>query len=183
MRQMKVARMGVRLMKLTFLGVMLSTSLLSAQQPVRPITPVATRQPASAAAQRATRDIRSLIDGVVVNSDQTPVPNARVRLRNLAVNAIDEIVTANEAGEFTFVAQPGVAYVAEIADQSGRTLAVGDVIVPMAGEVAGTKVTLPSGLPVLAVVYGDTVGSIVSAAIETGLQVVDPTLPKVSPTR
>jgi hypothetical protein len=181
-RQMKVARMPVRL-KLTLVGVILSTSIVSAQQAVRPSTPVTTRQPASAAAQRATREIKSLINGVAVNGDQTPVPHATVRLRNLAVNAIDQIVTANAAGEFTFVAQPGVAYVVELADQSGRTIAVGDVIVASAGEVAGTKVALPSGSPALAGVYGSTVSSVVSAAIGTGLQVVDPALPKVSPTR
>ena len=181
MKQMKVARMPVRL-KLMLMGVVLSTSIVSAQQPVRPSTPVTTRQP-SAAAPRAAREIRSLINGVAVNSDQTPVPYATVRLRNLAVNAIDQIATANEAGEFTFVAQPGVAYVVEIADQSGLTIAVGDVIVARAGEVAGTKVAVPSSLPVLAAVYGSTVSSIVSAAIGTGLQVVDPTLPKVSPSR
>jgi hypothetical protein len=178
MRQM-VTWMPVRL-KLTLAGVMLSTSVMSAQQPARPSTPVTTRQPASAGAQR---EIKSLINGVAVNSDQTPVPNATVRLRNLAVNGIDQIVTASAAGEFTFVAEPGVAYVVEIADPSGRTIAVGDVIVPSAGEVAGTKVALPSGLPALAGVYGSTVNSIVAAAVETGLQVVDPTLPKLSPTR
>ena len=133
-----MARIPVRL-KLTLAGVVLSTSIVSAQQPVRPGTPAkTTRQPAGAAAPRATREIRSLINGVAVNSDQTPVPNATIRLRNLAVNAIDQIVTANEAGEFTFVVQPGVAYVVEIADQSGRPC-VGDVIVAVAGEVAGTK--------------------------------------------
>jgi hypothetical protein len=181
MRQMKMTRMPVRL-KLTLAGVMLSTSIVSAQQPARPSTPVTTGQPAGAAAQRA-REIKSLINGVAVNSDQTPVPNATVRLRNLAVNAIDQVVTANVAGEFTFVAEPGVAYVVEIADQSGRTIAVGDVVVASAGEVAGAKVALPSGLPVLAGVYGSTVSSIIAAAIETGLQVVDPELPKLSPTR
>ena len=71
----------------------------------------------------------------------------------------------------------------ELADQSGRTIAVGDVILASEGEVAGAKVTLPSGSPALAGVYGSAVNSIVSAAIGTDLQVVDPTLPKVSPTR
>jgi hypothetical protein len=182
MRQMKVTRMPVRL-KLTTAGVMLLTSVVSAQQPARPSTPVTTRQPAVAAAQRGTREIKSLINGVAVNSDHTPVPNATVRLRNLGVNAIDQVVTANAAGEFTFVAEPGVAYVVEVADPSGRTIAVGDVIVASAGEVAGTTVALPSGLPALAGVYGSTVSSIIAAAVETGLQVVDPTLPKLSPTR
>ena len=178
-----MAWMPVRL-KLTLAGVVLSTSIVSAQQPVRPVTAAkTTRQPAGAAAPRATRVIQSLINGVAVNGDQTPVPNATVRVRNLGVNAIEQTITANEGGEFSFVAQPGVPYVVEIADQSGRTVAVGDVIVASAGEVAGTKVALPSGLPALAGVYGSTVSSVVSAAIGSGLQVVDPTLPKVSPTR
>ena len=99
------------------------------------------------------------------------------------MNAIEQIVTANALGEFTFVAQPGVAYVVEIADEAGRTVAVGDVILASAGEVAGTKLTLPSGLPALAGVYGDTACAVMSAATGTGLQVVDPALPKVSPTR
>jgi hypothetical protein len=176
-----MARMPIRL-KLTLAGVLLSTSIVSAQQAVRP--PVQTaRLPGSAAAQRAAREIRSLINGVAVKSDQTPVPNATIRLRNLSVNAIEQVTTANELGEFTFVAQPDVAYVVEVADASGRTIAVGDVIVARAGEVAGTKIALPSGLPALAGVYGSAVSSVVSAAIGTGLQVVDPALPKVSPTR
>jgi hypothetical protein len=162
--------------------MVLSTSIVSAQQAAGPVTAARTTRP-PAATPRATRVIQSLINGITVNGDQTPVPNAPVRLRNLAVNAIEQIVTANEAGEFSFVAQPGVAYVVEIADQSGRTIAVGDVIVVNAGEVAGTKVALPSGLPALARVYGSTLRSVMSAAIGSGLLVVDPSLPKLSPTQ
>jgi hypothetical protein len=168
----------------TLAGVVLTASVAPAQQAGGSATAVeAPRQSASTAAQRAARKIRSLINGVAVNSDQTPLANATIRLRNLQVNAIEEIVTANGVGEFTFVAQPEIPYVVEIADQDGRTVAVGDVILANAGEVAGTKVALPSGLPPLAGIYSGTASSVVSAAIGTGLQVVDPALPKVSPTR
>ena len=177
-----MAPMPARL-KLALAGVVLSTSLVSAQQAVRPGTPAKPTRPSAAAAQRAAREIRSLINGVALNGDGTPVPNASIRLRNLAVNAIEQTVTTNERGEFTFVAQPDVAYVVEIADQAGRTVAVGDVVVAKAGEVAGTRIALPTGLPALAGTYGNAVRSVVSAAIGTGLQVVDPALPKVSPTR
>lgn len=178
-----MTRMPVRL-KLTLAGVVLSTSIVSAQLPVRPGSAAKTlRQPASAAPRSGTRVIQSLINGVAVNSDQTPLPNATIRLRNLGVNAIEQTVTANEMGEFSFVAQPGVPYVVEIADPSGLTIAVGDVVVANTGEVAGAKVVLPSGLPPLAGVYGSTLSSIVSAAIGSGLLVVDPALPKLSPTQ
>lgn len=169
--------------KVALAGVVLSTSIVSAQQAVRPGAAAvkAPRQSANAAAQRAARDIRSLINGTAVDSNQAPLPNAVIRLRNLDVNEIEQVVTANEAGEFSFVARPDVPYVVEIADQAGRIVAVGDVIVPNAGEVAGAVVALPSKLPALAGVFGDTASSVMSAATGTGLTVVDPTLPKVSP--
>ena len=177
-----MAPMHVRL-KVALAGVVLSTSIVSAQQAVRPGTAAAkaARQSANAAAQRAAKDIRSLINGVAIDSDQTPLPNATIRLRNLENNKIEQVVTANARGEFSFVAQPDVPYVVEIADQAGRIVAVGDVIMANAGEVAGAIVTLPSRLPALAGVFGDTASSVMSAATGTGLTVVDPALPKLSP--
>ena len=179
-----MAPMHVRL-KVALAGVVLSTSMVSAQQAVRPMTAAAksAKQTATAAAQKSARDIKSLINGVAVDSNQTPMPNAIIRLRNLDANEIEQVITANELGEFSFAAQPNVPYVVEIADQAGRIVAVGDVIMANAGEVAGAVVALPSRLPALAGVFGDTASSVMSAATGTGLTVVDPTLPKVSPTR
>ncbi|HET9468339.1 MAG TPA: hypothetical protein VFO48_08005, partial [Vicinamibacterales bacterium] len=118
--------MHVRL-KVALAGVVLSTSIVSAQQAVRPGTAAikATRQTAIAAAQKSARDIKALINGVAVDSTQTPLPNATIRLRNLEANEIEQIITANKLGEFSFVAQPNVPYVVEIADQAGRIVAVG----------------------------------------------------------
>lgn len=165
-------------------GVVLSTSIVSAQQTVRAeIPPKAAPQIAKASAKRAPREIRSLINGVAVSSDYTPVPNATVRLRNLEVNAIEQIVTTNDLGEFTFIAEPEVPYVVEIADVAGRTVAVGDVIRVRAGEVAGARVALPSGLPPLAGVFINTAGMVRLASAGADLQVIDPTFPKVSPSR
>lgn len=177
-----MAPMHVRL-KVALAGVVLSTSIVSAQQAVRPSSAVVkpARQTANAAAQRAAKDIRSLINGVAIDSDQTPLPNATIRLRNIEANEIEQVITANEMGEFSFIARPDVAYVVEIADQAGRIVAVGDVIMANAGEVAGAVVTLPTRLPALAGVFGDTASSVMSAATGTGLTVVDPTLPEVSP--
>jgi hypothetical protein len=176
-----MAPMRVRLAA-ALAGVVLSTSIAPAQQTGASGTAVkAAPQSASTKVQRAVREIQSLINGVAVNSDQTPVPNATIRLRNLNANAIEQVVTANELGQFTFVAVPEVPYVVEITHQDGRTVAVGDVILARAGEVAGAKLTVPSRLPALAGIYGGTASSVVSAAIGTGLQIVDPALPKLSP--
>jgi hypothetical protein len=182
-RESNMTSMHIRL-KVALAGVVLLTSTVSAQQAARPGTAAkVARQSATAAPQRAAKDIRSLINGVAIDSDQTPLPNATIRLRNLAVNEIEQVVTANQAGEFSFVARPDVPYVVEIADKAGRIVAVGDVIMPSAGEVAGAVVALPSRLPALAGVFGDTAASVLSAATGIGLTVVDPTLPKLSPSR
>ncbi len=180
-----MAPMHVRL-SAALAGVVLSTSLVSAQA-ARQGTATGTkgvkvaRQSANAAAQKAASNIRSLINGTAIDSDQQPLPNATIRLRNIDKNEIEQVVTANETGEFSFIARPDVPYVVEIADQAGRTVAVGDVIMANAGEVAGAVVALPARLPALAGVFGDTASSIMSAATGTGLTVVDPTLPKLSP--
>lgn len=176
--------MHVRL-KLTVAGVVLASAAVSAQQGVRATTEaIKTPKPSvNAAAHKAARDIKSLINGVAVDSNERPLPNTTVRLRNLKLNSIEQTVTANERGEFTFAVQPNVPYVIEIVDQASRVVAVGDVITVNTGEVAGAIVALPSRLPAIAGLFGDTVGSVISAAAGTGLTVVDPALPKVSPSQ
>ncbi len=106
----------MRSLKIAGLMVMLSGALASAQVAVAPVTKVAHK-----AAQ-------SMIHGLAVDVDSSPLPNVNIRLRNLKVNKVEQKATANLRGEFTFVAQPEIPYVVEIADQSGRIVAVGDVI-------------------------------------------------------
>ena len=170
-----MAPLYVRL-KVAIAGIVLFSSILSAQQAARP--GIAVR-----AAARPTRNIQSLINGVAVDGDQMPLKYASVRLRNLGVNAIEQVATANELGEFSFPVRPGIPYVVEIADQAGRVVAVGDVVLANVGEVAGAVVALPSRPPALAAMFGDTASSVISAATGIGVTVVDPALPKVSPTR
>src|SRR5215216_7344531 len=153
-------------MRLTALaGVVLSTVIVSAQQAVRPDgASIKAHQTAGAAAQKSAKDVKSITNGVATDSRQARIPNATIRLRNLEINDIEQVITANALGEFSFVAQPNVPYVVEIADQAGRVIAVGDVILANAGEVAGAVVSLPGRLPALAGVFGDTASSVISAA-------------------
>jgi hypothetical protein len=176
--QIRMAPMLIRL-KIALAAVVLSTAIVSGQQAVRPGTAGKAVRPAGTAA----REIRSLINGVAVDSDRLPLANATIRLRNLQVNAIEQTVTTNALGEFSFVALPGVPYVVEITDQEGRVIAVGDVVLANPGEVAGAVLALPSNLPVLATVFSDTASLVVAAATNSGLTIVDPVLPKLSPTR
>jgi hypothetical protein len=122
-----------------------------------------------------------MIHGTAVDTNASPVPNAAVRLRNLQTNQVEQLSTANQVGEFTFVAQPEIPYVVEIADQAGQVIAVGDVIVAQTGEVAGALVALPTRLPALAGVFGDTSGSVVAAATGTGITKLESTILPVEP--
>lgn len=109
----------------------------------------------------------ALIKGAAVDMNNTPLANAPVRLRNLLSNKIEQSSFADQAGEFTFLARPEVPYVVEIADQAGLVIAVGDIITAQAGDVAGAIVTIPSKLPSLAGVFGESMGSVASAAHRT----------------
>ena len=172
-------------LKLACLGAWLTVTVASAQGPIfRPVGPLGPGSQVGTLAGRAGAGAKSLINGTAVDSSANPLPNVAVRLRNLQTNQIEQVATANQIGEFSFVATPEVPYVVEIADYAGRIVAVGDVITAQAGEVAGAVVSIPSRLPALAGVFGDTAGSVVSAASSTGLTAVEAVvLPLVSPER
>ena len=168
-------------LEVALVGVVLSTSIVSAQQSVRPVNTATPARPAMKAGSRAGNADRSLINGVAVDSDLQPLKHVRLRLRNLDVNEIEQTAMSNDHGEFSFAVRAEVTYVVELTDQSGKVVAVGDVVRTNVGEVAGAVVALPARLPALAGMFGDTASSVISAATGTGLTVVDPTLPKVSP--
>ena len=110
-----------------------------------------------------------MIHGRAIDRDSSPLPNATVRLRNLATGAIEKTSTANQLGEFTFIVKPEIPYVVEMADQAGQILAVGNIVTVQVGEVAGAVVQVPVRLPALAGLLGNTAGSVVSAASGAGI--------------
>lgn len=167
-------------------GLFFSSVTAMAQGPiVRPFGPMAPMMPATTTTlTRAGQATQSMIHGTAVDTSASPVPNATVRLRNLQSNQVEQVSRANQIGEFTFVAQPEIPYVVEIADQAGNIIAVGDVITAQAGEVAGAMVAIPTRLPALTGVFGETAGSVISAATGTGITAVEATVaPFLSPER
>jgi len=67
------------------------------------------------------------ITGTVVNHDNTPVPQARLRLRDVTTGQIVQTTEGNDAGRFTFLkVQPG-SYVVELVDRRGSVLALGQM--------------------------------------------------------
>lgn len=166
---------------LGLLGTFVMTvTVLSAQGPlVRPKGPLSPAVTIDAATRRTGQ---GLISGKATNADMRPLPDVTVRLRNLETNQIEQIAKSDLVGEFTFVVQPQIPYVVEIADRAGAIVAVGDVITAQAGDVASAIVTIPSRVPALAAAFGETAGSVISAATGTGLTVLEAAnAPLVSP--
>jgi hypothetical protein len=160
------------------LGVLLPVALASAQV-IRP-TP---QLPAGATVERALEKAgQAVIRGVAVDAGAKPVANAKVQLRNLASLEVEQVGSANQIGEFSFVARPETPYVVEIADRNGRVIAVGDVIIAHVGDVAAATVTLPIRIASASGLFTETAGSVISAATSIGLTAVEATvLPFVSP--
>jgi hypothetical protein len=117
-----------------------------------------------------------------VDAAAKPVANAKVQLRNLGTRAVEQTGIANQLGEFSFVVSPETPYVVELADASGRIVAVGDVAVAHVGDVAAATVALPTRVAGLAGLFTETAGSVLSAATSMGITAVEATvLPFVSP--
>jgi len=127
---------------------------------------------------------QTLISGRALNVNRLPLVNATMRLRNLETRKIDQVQISNAKGEFLFVVTPETLYVVEIADPLGRTAAVSDVIIAHAGDTAAALVTLPAKLPAVGGIFGDTAGSVMSAATGAGVTVLQTgVLPVASPER
>ncbi len=158
------------------LGLLAVMSAAVSAQVVKPIGPLGPSTTTGFTAKNG----QALINGTAVDNNAVPLANATVRLRNLAANEIEQTMTANYLGQFTFVARPEIPYVVEVADRVGRILAVGDIITAQAGDVAGAIVSIPSRIPAVAGVFGDTASSVLSAATGTGITVIEPD-PPLSP--
>jgi hypothetical protein len=176
-------RLNVTLVAVTLVGVAVWGTAASAQM-VRPVWPSGPQTMMTTVGTKSGVIGQSMIHGQVVDTNASPLANASVRLRNLATSDIEKVATADLYGEFSFVVQPEVPYVVEIADQSGHVIAVGNVVTAQAGEVAAAFISTPLRLQPLVGVFGNAAGSVISSAMGTGLSAVGANpLPAVSPDR
>lgn len=149
-------------------GAAISAQAVKSGPPSPAKAGVAPKEPAVAQHGQGT------IRGRAADHNARPLPNAPVRVRNIATMEIDTISTANERGEFNFVVQPEIPYMVEVTDHAGRVIAVSSVIVAHAGEVTTALVTVPARLPALASLLGDTAAAVISAATGVGMTALEP---------
>jgi hypothetical protein len=159
------------------IGLLALFTASASSQAVQPVGSLGAPTTVSASVKKD----EALINGTAADVNSVPLPNATVRLRNLADNRIEQVAISDQFGKFSFIARPEIPYVVEVSDRLGHLLAVGDVIIVQAGEVAAAAVMVPSRLPALAGLFGQTANSVLSAASLLGMAVVDPDDPPLSP--
>lgn len=122
-----------------------------------------------------------VVRGVVWNADNSPVPNVRVRLRNLFTGKIEAEGVTAERGEFVFEKVRSAAYVTEVVDEARRVIAVGQSFRVDPGATVATFVRIPARQSWLAGAFRNTATAVIAAASTAGVTAVGSNAPPVSP--
>lgn len=125
--------------------------------------------PGPAAAARATA-----IRGHAWTADNTPIPAARLRLRNVTTGKVEAVTIANEAGQFTFSDVEGGSYLVELVNDAGSVLAVGHLFSIGPGEIVGTFVRLGTRVPWFSGFFGNAAAAVASSAASQGITALAP---------
>jgi hypothetical protein len=142
---------------------------LAAPPSAHSLPPVKTTARAAAASKSATS-----ILGVVWNVDNTPIPGARVQLRNLVSGKIDASTVANQTGQFTFSQIEGGRYVVELVGQSGKIVTVGHAFVIAPGESVATFVRMGTKVPWFTGFFSNAATAVTSSAASQGITAIAP---------
>ena len=129
----------------------------------------------STATARTTNGSRAtMVIGTAWNAETRPIPNARVRLRNISTGQVAAQATTNQQGEFTFSNVPSGTYVTELVDGRGSVVAIGESFTIAPGQTVITFVRLPprkGGF--LFGVWGAAAAAAVAAAVGLGISAVE----------
>jgi hypothetical protein len=112
--------------------------------------------------------------GTAWNSDSTPIPSAKIRLRNVLTGKIDATGVASDLGQFSFNEIESGSYVIELVSDSGKVLAIGQTFSLAPGETVATFVRLGTKLPWFHAFFGNAAASVASVAASMGVTAVAP---------
>jgi hypothetical protein len=114
------------------------------------------------------------VQGSAWNADNTPIPEARLRLRNVNTGKIVSATVADTGGRFTFApVEPGT-YLVELVNESGRMLAVGQVFTIGRGETVATFVRLGAKVPWFSGFFSNAAAAAALAAASEGITALAP---------
>jgi carboxypeptidase family protein len=125
--------------------------------------------------------ISTSVRGVAWNSDNSPVPAAKVRLRNLQTGRVEGSAVTSEIGQFTFSGLESGAYVIELVSDGGRVMAVGQGFRVESGETVATFVRLPARQSWFGGAFSNAAAAVIAAASSAGVTAIGSPGPPVSP--
>jgi hypothetical protein len=136
----------------------------------RPSDVVTARSGAGAVvAARATS-----ILGSAWHADNTPIPHARLRLRNAVTGRIEATAVANEVGRFAFSGIESGTYVIELVSEQGKVLALGHLFTVAPGETVATFVRLGAQARWFNGFFSNAAAAAASTAAATGITAIAP---------
>lgn len=138
---------------------------------------------ASAQARTDAVTVAGTILGTVWDAQSQPVPDARVRLRNLTSGRIQAITRANSAGQFKFSNVERGDYLLELVNDEARVIAVSQTFTVAPGETVATFVRMGARLPWFLEFFSNAATSVVSTAASIGVTAVAPMGQPVSGTK
>jgi hypothetical protein len=114
------------------------------------------------------------IMGAAWKSDNTPIPGAKLRLRNVLTGRIVATTVANDLGRFAFNDVESGSYVIELVSDNGRVLAIGHAFTVGPGETIATFVRLGTKAPWFNGFFGNASSAVASVAASAGVTAVAP---------
>lgn len=94
--------------------------------------------------------------GFARTSLNTPIPHARVVLRNIRTGQVLARTVANERGEFSFVDLESNSYVVELVGADGSVVAASPFVTMARGDVQQTELRVAAAAATVAASFGNT---------------------------
>lgn len=128
-----------------------------------------------------TRRVSAIV-GAAWRADNTPISQAKLRLRNVVSGRLQAHAVADDLGQFAFqTIEPG-SYVVELVTEDGSVLTVGHTFSVAAGETVATFVRLGTKVPWFNGFFGNAAAAVASTAAAAGVTAIAPEeVPCVSP--
>jgi len=121
------------------------------------------------------------VRGVAWNSDNSPIPSAKVRLRSLDNGRVASNGQTTDAGQFSFGDVTPGTYAVELVSENGKVLAVSQSFRIEPGQTVSTVVRLTSRKPWFVDMFSNTAAVAIAAASTVGLLAIGSHSPPVSP--
>lgn len=162
------------------LGVCLTLSAVNGVY-VHASDPADTRRPAAVPADAAGARVGGAVGarstsivGVAWNADNTPLPGARVRLRNVVTGKIASAAVTDAAGQFTFAGVETGAYLVELVTESGKIAAVSHTFSVAPGDTVATFVRSSAKVSWFNGFFSNAASAIAVTAASAGVTAIAP---------